>query len=414
MRLFPNLPGCAAEDLSAQIGATGGACDGSDCGEASDDSHVAAGWPFFGQFLAHDLTADRSPLADRADESAIRNIRSARLNLECLYGEGPSGQPYLFSMRDPAKFLLGPDNGDVPRNLEGVALIADPRDDSHLFMSQLHLAFLKAHNHFVDRLREDGAPESTVFDQARRATMWHYQWIVLNEFLPSLCGAELVDRVRTEGTRFYRIVGDTQIPYEFADAAYRYGHSQIRHTYRPNENHPEVPLFPDLLGFRPIPPERRVDWPLLFDLPGHAPAARAKRIDGRLPGTLIRLPRAITGHVDGAAFHSLAARDLRRGHALRLPSGEAVACLMGYTPLDRSQLGLEGVTETPLWYYILREADIVRDGDGLGPVGATIVAEVLVGMLGHDPESFLTVAPDWQPTLRYGEAPFGLATILAL
>ena len=72
----------------------------------------------------------------------------------------------------------------MPRNQEGLALIGDPRNDVHLFVNQLHVAFLRAHNLLVDRLREDGVAEADVFDEARRATMWHYQWILLHDYLP--------------------------------------------------------------------------------------------------------------------------------------------------------------------------------------------------------------------------------------
>ena len=91
------------------IGSAGGVCDGSAGREprARDDATVAAGWPFFGQFVAHDITADRSPLRSHAEEDRLRNFRTPRLNLECLYGGGPVGGPYLYERDDPAKLLLG-------------------------------------------------------------------------------------------------------------------------------------------------------------------------------------------------------------------------------------------------------------------------------------------------------------------
>jgi hypothetical protein len=70
--------------------------------------------------------------------------------------------------------------------------------------------------------------------------------------------------------------------------------------------------------------------------------------------------------------------------------------------------------ETPLWFYILKEADVLHDGDQLGPVGGRIVGEVLVGIIDADPESFRSVDPTWTPTLPSGRAgAFGLADILA-
>jgi Animal haem peroxidase len=419
-RMFADLePFTADEAFLHMIGSSGGVCDASPAAsEGGDDARVAAGWPFLGQFVAHDITADRSPLRSHAEAEALRNFRTPRLNLECLYGGGPVGSPYLFQRDDPAKLLLGPGGNDVPRNQEGLALIGDPRNDVHVFVNQLQVAFIRAHNLLVDRLREDGVSEPDVFEEARRATMWHYQWILVRDYLPVLVGEELVDRLLDEGTRYYALDGEPYIPFEFADAAFRYGHSQIRHRYRINERTDEVPMFPDLMGFGPITPDRAVEWWLLFDLPGHPPAQRSKRMDGRLPASLINLPAQITGDVDDEAYHSLAARDLQRGQAIGLPSGEAVARKIGAPLLDPADIGLASHgwrDETPLWFYILREADAQGDGDRLGPVGGRIVGEVLVGILDADPESFRSVDPAWRPTLP-AAAPGGysLADLLAI
>jgi hypothetical protein len=418
-RMFGDLPAFAADEAFLHmIGSAGGACDGTPSESAGgDDANVAAGWPFLGQFVAHDITADRSPLRSHTEADTLRNFRTPRLNLECMYGGGPVGSPYLYQRDDPAKLLLGRGGNDVPRNPEGIALIGDPRNDVHIFVNQLHVAFLRAHNLSVDRLREDRVPEPEIFEDARRTTMWHYQWILLRDYLPGLVGGELVEELVADGPRYYSLEGEPYIPFEFADAAFRYGHSQIRHRYRINESSAEVPMFPDLMGFGEVPPERAVDWWLLFDLPGRPPAQRAKRMDGRLPASLINLPAQITGDVDDEAYHSLAARDLQRGQAIGLPSGEAIARHIGAALLDPADIGLASHGwrgETPLWFYILREADILGDGDRLGPVGGRIVGEVLVGMLEADPEAFLRVDPSWKPSLPRAEGSYGLADLLAI
>jgi hypothetical protein len=159
-----------------------------------------------------------------------------------------------------------------------------------------------------------------------------------------------------------------------------------------------------------------VDWADLFDVPGRPPAQRAKKIDGRLPRSLIELPVAITGDVDDD-LHSLAVRDLERGSGVGLPSGEAVARELGVAPLSPAELALpdEWVGETPLWYYLLKESQSRAGGDELGPAGGRIVGEVLVGIVRFDPESFLGVDPDWRPTLPGAhENGFGLADLLSL
>lgn len=409
--LFDDLPPLVADDAALHaLGAPGGPCDLGD-DDAGTDADVSAVWPFFGQFIAHDITADRSPIAAHAEREALRNARVPRINLEGMYGVGPIGAPFLYVKDDPAKLLLSADGLDLPRNREGIALVGDPRNDVQLFTSQLTVAFIHMHNRLVDRLRADGVAEDELYVEARRAATWHYQHIVVCEFLPGLIGAELTAELLADGPRFYRVdAADPYLPFEFADAAYRYGHSQIRATYMVNKGFGPVPLFPDLMGFGPVGPERAVDWGLLL-------AQRAKRIDLRLPGPLIALPTEVSGSAPGTDYASLATRDLQRGQAVGLASGEAVARRLGVTPLTPEQVALRehGWTlETPLWLYILREADVLHDGQRLGPVGGRLVGEVLVGIIAADPESFLTVHPDWRPTLpsRAGAGAFTLADVL--
>jgi len=241
--------------------------------------------------------------------------------------------------------------------------------------------------------------------------MWHYQWVIVEDFLVELVGRDLVEEVKDPQRRHFRPEGTPIIPFEFADAAFRYGHGQIRHRYRLQEGGGEYAVFPDLVGFHPVAPEHRIDWRLLL-----GPEAQpAKRMDGRLAASLIGLPLAITGDVDVEAYHSLAARDLQRGAAIGLPSGEAVARAIGAEPLTRSEAGLEAFgwhAETPLWLYVLREADVRGGGERLGEVGGRLVAEVLVGLLDADPESYRVLAPDWEPTLPAAGDRFGALDLL--
>jgi hypothetical protein len=418
-RMFPELPPLSADITALEAaGDAGGLCDAATGAQVrnggGDDAAGAAGWPLFGQLIAHDITADRSPVGPRADVAALRNARSPKLNLEMVYGDGPVGAPYLYDLHDPAKLLTGADGFDLPRNSQGIALIGDPRNDSHVFAAHLHLMLLHGHNGLVDRLRAGGEAEAVLFDAARRALTRHYQWIVVHDFLPRVAGDQVVSDVRADGGRFFcPELGQAYVPLEFADAAYRYGHSQIRNTYQLRPGEPAVPLFPGLVGFAPITPERRVDLGQLFDLPGHAPAQRAKRMDGTLPASLIRLPRQITGGVEVDAYRSLAVRDLLRGTATSLPSGESVADAMGITPLTADQIGPGWAAGTPLWFYILKEAEACGGGDRLGPVGGRIVAEVLIGLLRADSDSYLVADPSWTPAWpgRDG-ASFGLTDLV--
>jgi hypothetical protein len=417
-RLFPDLRALEGEgDALLALGAAGGICDGSKSCE--DATETAAGWPMFGQFIAHDITADRSPLSHRAELSDAVNFRSPRADLECLYGAGQVGSPFLYRRDDPALLLLGRNDrgeeADLPRNAEGVALIGDPRNDVHLVVSQLHVAMIKVHNRLVEAARERGVATAEVFETARRETIWHYQWVIVNDYLPRLVGAELVESILEHGPRFYHPGGVPRIPLEFADAAFRYGHSQVRDSFELNSGSDALRLFPDLIGFRPVPAELVIDWRRLFDVSGARPAQRAKVIDGRLARSLIELPAAITGEVELDAYQSLAGRDLERGHAYGLPSGEAVAQAMGEAPLADDPVGLRAAGwegETPLWLYFLAESASLGRGEQLGPSGGRIVAEVLIGILDADRGSYRASRPDWTPTLPAREERFGLTDLL--
>jgi hypothetical protein len=418
-RMFPELPPLASAvgDLEA-AGKPGGVCDAAATLEVLtagfDDASDAAGWPFFGQLIAHDVTADRSPIGPEADIAALRNARAPKLNLEMIYGDGPVGAPFLYDLCNPAKMLIGGDGLDLPRNSQGVALIGDPRNDVHIIAAHLHLAFLHAHNGLVGLLSADGVPDADLFDTARQALTWHYQWIVVHDFLPRLVGSELADEVLVRGGRYFNPApGHAYLPLEFADAAYRYGHGQIRHAYQLQPGGPEYPLFPDLASFGPIIPEHRMDPGQIFDLPGRIPAQRAKAMDGGLPASLINLPHQVTGDVDVDAYRSLAVRDLLRGSATRLPSGETVAKEIGVLPLGDDEVGQGWASGTPLWFYILKEAQVRGAGNQLGPVGGRIVSEVLLGLLRADLCSYLSVRPSWTPILPCRDgASFGLADLL--
>lgn len=125
-----------------------------------------------------------------------------------------------------------------------------------------------------------------------------------------------------------------------------------------------------------------------------------RKIDGKLVQALIELPVAVTGECEIEAYHSLAVRDLQRGQGVGLPSGEAVARHIGIAPLSAEEVGIASTGwqgETPMWYYILREAAVCTDGNRLGPVGGRIVAEVLVGLIDADATSYRRSQQGWLP-----------------
>jgi hypothetical protein len=107
---------------------------------------------------------------------------------------------------------------------------------------------------------------------------------------------------------------------------------------------------------------------------------------------------------------SLAVRNLLRSETLGLPSGQDVARKVGEVPLTDEQLGSTGPIY--LWYYLLKEADIIGQTAQLGPVGTRIVAETLIGLLNADPSSYRSAYPDWRPTLPGSEGGFSMADLL--
>ncbi len=91
---------------------------------------------------------------------------------------------------------------------------------------------------------------------------------------------------------------------------------------------------------------------------------------------------------------------------------------MGARPLapaelrELTPLGVGFERSTPLWYYVLKEAELLADGRRLGPVGGRIVAEVFIGLLQADPASFVHVRPPWRPTLPSKDGSFRMTDFL--
>jgi len=211
-----------------------------------------------------------------------------------------------------------------------------------------------------------------------------------------------VSDLLANGLKFYTFVEQPYIPVEFADAAYRFGHSQVRSIYTLNNGGAKGQVFPDFAGTCPVPHDRVIDWAYFFSVDQGRPPQASKLIDTILAHSLSDLPTSVVGETKTAQEHSLAYRDLVRGEALDLPSGEAIAREMGVEPLSTSEVGLYDLgwkSETPLWFYILKEAEVRNRGEWLGEVGGRIVAEVLLGLIDGDPSSYRNAETEWQPVL---------------
>jgi hypothetical protein len=375
---------------------------------AGDNETIPSGYTYFGQFVDHDLTFDpRSSLQKAGDPDNLENFRTPAFDLDCVYGRGPDDQPYMY---DGGKFLIG-DNGqgdeDLVRNSLGRAIIGDKRNDENIIVSQLQLVFLKFHNAVF-------AVEKN-FEETQRQVRWHYQWVVIHDWLKKLCGDKLVDDILYGSgcpgkakLCFYHYHDNPFMPVEFSVAAYRLGHSMIRGRYKINTTVPVLPTFDmaadgnplgDFRGFRPLPAKWTIDWSFFLDFAGNAgsqPKPQPSReLDKFLTNPVLQMPDQVADPVPPPApasvARSLAFRNLLRGWRLGLPSGQTVARRIGATALPAPEL--------PLWRYILEEAMVQQKGKRLGEVGSRIVAETFIGLLAADPSSYYASFPNWVPTL---------------
>jgi Animal haem peroxidase len=482
-RIFPQLPPFAAATDTVpaallEVGQPGGIMDAGDdlaagpkalivdpavngnptssnpYGTNPDNPTMTAGSTFVGQFTDHDITFDQtSQLGQTANPLTSPNSRTRALDLDSVFGGGPAIRPDLYvpnpdgSVGPALKLGSGGVHEDVPRVPTGdgsySALLGDPRNDENVIIAGLHSAHVLFYNRVLTELANfslrpfpaarDADPEHFYVRYliARQVTLWHYQWLLVHEHLPQIAGPDVVSDVLDRGNRFYRPPpGDAFLPIEFGAAAYRFGHSMVRPSYRANftsgtgdsANPAADPFFAlvfdatqpafngpvtgdrdDLLGGYPAA-RRYVGWQTFFDL-GDGQVKNNKKIDPTISSVLFTLPiPAIAPHTQKAPA-VLPQRNLLRQLTWGLPSGQAVARAMGVVPLAAADLAdIGGVyrpfaTSTPLWYYILAEAKIAADGLHLGPVGGRIVTETLIGLLRADPASYLSAFPRFSPFL---------------
>ena len=464
-RLFPELRGARFDpaDLKLLAAAMTAPAEAEPAREAGPDPEenpgIPAAYTYLGQFIDHDLTYDpTSNLRERLTRSqlqALVDFRTPRFDLDNLYGRGPDDQPYMYD-KDGVHLLPGPpmpgnpfDPGAVqlPRGPNGRALIGDPRNDENRIVAQLHAIFLRFHNRVVDQL---GGPQHVSFSQARRQVQWHYQWIVVRDFLPTILAEQTYksvfpDSYPSPAVPVLRENDLALMPVEFSVAAYRFGHSMVRPRYRLNQTI-ERPIFSgipgdndDLGGFRPIPPSWAIDWRYFIDLNhGAGPVAPqlSYKIDTSLVNPLGSLPPQIATDPP-----SLALRNLERGATFQLPSGQQVAEALGVPPIADDDLVIGMATansvktpiadiapafagNAPLWAYVLSEAqvlswnaehDLVKDDIPirLGPVGGRLVGEVFASLLRGDLASYLYAQPEFKPIADFTRGgTFGLAELI--
>ncbi len=414
-------------------------------GKDDEESGIPALYTYLGQFIDHDITFDpESSLQKQNDPASLTDFRTPAFDLDNVYGRGPDDQPYMYD--GPAKFLLGePISGgsahatDLVRSKNGRALIGDPRNDENSIVSQLQGLFERFHNRVVT---EHAHLE---FHKVQQFVRFHYQYVILNDFLPRVVHSSVIQALQTGGKydrhklEFFHWKNDPFMPVEFSVAAYRLGHSMIRPGYRLNDK-VLLPIFPvpsqglqeGLTGFRPMNPHWAIDWGRFIDIDKRTYDGTkadnekrlqfAYRIDTSLVNPLHHLPATVAPKPS-----SLAERNLIRGKRLGLPSGQDFARAMGVPKLEDKEIligkavsplprkNILSVSEVfadncPLWTYILAEAmlfqepvtlpvkeSVVINTPRLGPVGGRIVAEVFLGLMFGDANSILNIDPNFKP-----------------
>jgi hypothetical protein len=444
------------------------------------NSTIPAVYTYWGQFIDHDLTANTDRVADASDITEpdlkpsppadvvrnLRNLRQPTLNLDSVYGDGPTldlSRPTSFydgvklkvgtcateskPGRPPIQGVRIPPDDDLKRDLprdDKKAQIADARNDENLVVAQFHLAFLRFHNAVVEWLeghdRDCKNDRARLFRRARRLVRFHYQWLTANDYLKTVALPGMADKLLLGGPKHYKPRrGKPYMPLEFSVAAYRFGHSMVRAAYDYSRNfgnrlpgqgggQPLIPFAPfDLLflftgeGFARgpggtvvsnpfggdtdvLPFNWIIEWDRFVSKVDADPTHFARKIDTHIAPPLdniINQGNGISNPEIKALLKRLAARNLLRGYQLSIPTGQSVAAALGVAPLSADELkqgngdGLnEALTDggflekTPLWYYVLKEAEVRANGNTLGEVGSRIVCETIIGSLHHDPKSY--------------------------
>ncbi len=425
-RIFKELPAfymnpCIIQSLTAPDGPM-------DARNTKKKADIPVGFVILGQFIDHDITLDITSKLDRVnDPDATENFRTPALDLDCIYGIGPEASSYLYrddvrlhtAKTSTAYSYADPDlkNHDLSRTSDERAIIGDFRNDENRIISQMQLAFIRFHNCVADYLQAkeqkkyeekkcEGKAEELDFEHVREVVTWHYQWIVLHEFLPLFVGQDLVNDILCHGRKFYKPCHRPFIPIEFAAAAYRFGHSMIPLKLRVQKRGGKQDFFGSVLGmgFQALNTKKAiVDWDVLFGC-GYKNYECADALDIQLASILLNLPFIHEGDAN------LASRNLLRGQSFLLPSGEEVAKVMEGCGIDTKYEQVTKFTAkvlkpfgwtscTPLWFYVLAEAQVLNGGQRMGPVGGRIVAETIIGLLEKDDLSFLGTDRSWKPSL---------------
>jgi hypothetical protein len=409
---------------------------------ARDDSRIPAGYTYLAHILAHDLTFDTTQglPAGSLDLANLHNARHPFVDLESIYGSGPAGPHNALYQTDGVRLKLGPVKlaesvrwGDLPREEDGSAIIGDERNDENLTTAQTLVAVLRFHNAVADQLDRSRPGTPATFEEVRSCVVRHFQSIVLHDLVWRLVPDSVYQEVLSNGRRIFYPGGlpdgeEPALPIEFALAAFRLGHSMVRSSYRWTAHLQNVSLLQlfeqtgrnSSRGFTSLRGDWIIDWRNFYDFSaiegceGLKDINFSRKIDTRITGQLGELPSGERRHDEPP---NLAVRDLLRGRCLRLPSGQQVAkecyrkhgiyvgCLGREEFSGLQDGGTQEVLEnhslhdcTPLWFYVLAEAEIEQKGERLGSLGGRILMEVFHGLLEFSEPSILA-EEGWRPML---------------
>lgn len=377
-------------------------------------SEIPAAFTYLGQFIFHDLThmvgGDDKPL----------NQRSAVLDLDSLFDAYPGCSTFAPCQPQPPTHLPLGCTGDgapldIPRATSGEPYLGERRSDDNLALAQTHMAMIRFANAVADNSGDSY--------EAKRLVQLHFQSVVLHDYLARIIDHRVYRDVMENGRAVIAPAGRPRgdgdrflLPLEFAAAAGRFGHSMIRSRYAWTSVHPVASLYAfweqtynsgDPRAIR-VSPRWRADWRRLLAI-DHSSPIWAACISTRLSSPLDRIPLVALPESQPRGSpreQNLAVRSLLRGVKLELASGQSVvravnSVLRAQTrsevvPLGPDELvineseevrdlmlfspgdGLASLaTDTPLWFYILKEAEVRNCGLKLGPLGARIVMESL-------------------------------------
>lgn len=446
-------------------------------------SSIPSFFTYFGQFIDHDMTvrtdrdttvsiikdADRiEPIEPDHVKAQLINGRRPFLDLDSLYGDGPalagrsadaptgtilSGTGSDKFYADNLRFNQNgntPLSRDIPRNPNNSALVADERNSENTNIAQVHAIFLSLHNKIAGQLSL--ADDVETFIRARQLTRWTYQYIVLNQYLMTVCDRGVALDTLVNGPRFLGSGAGRPalfMPLEFSVAGFRIGHSMIRPQYNLGPNGQSLTDIQDILFPAQNPsnftgnhlnPELTVNWNLFVKggQTDHPLFNFAQKLDPFLAKGLFNLPE--NERLMSPVLRHLAISNLLRGYSLSIPTGQALCAAFEISPLSSSQMlkaaqqfpseepnpeshcCKEPVTmantlrdygflkRTPLWFYLLMEAHLQTGGESLGELGSRIMCETIIALIKEDPNSVLNNCCD-EALRPDGPNPPGFPTI---